>query len=189
MPYNPPGTINTADVITAAYLNAYVRDNPAYLKGVIDGTGTDRIPGRALGLVSARRTQSQVVSVPNNTLTPLYFDTVEFDDGGFTSAFTDRLTIPKTGYYLFGVTLMWFISPTGQRHVEMNYNSTATLRQQRIPAVGDSQRTPNALVDYRKLNAGDILTCMCSQTSGGALSLDVGPDASSFWIALAKDNS
>ncbi len=189
MPYNPPGTVTVQQPLTSALWNANVRDNAAYLKGVVDGTGTDRIPSKAMGLVSARRTQSQVVSVPNNSLTPLYFDTVEFDDGGFTSAFTDRLTIPKTGYYLFGVTLMWFINPTGQRHAEIRYNATSTLRQQRILAVGDSQRTPHVLVDYRKLNAGDILTCQCSQTSGGALSLDIGPDAASFWVALAKDNS
>ncbi len=122
MPYTPPGTITTGQVLTAALWNTQVRDNSAYLKAVIDGTGTDRIPSRALGLASARRSQGQVVSVPNNTYTPLYFDTVDEDYGGMTSAFTDRLTIPVAGWYDVGATLLWFINPTGQRHVEISLN-------------------------------------------------------------------
>jgi hypothetical protein len=48
VPWSIPATVATGQIITAAYGNTYVRDNPAYLKAVIDGTGTDKIPGSAL---------------------------------------------------------------------------------------------------------------------------------------------
>ncbi len=190
MPWTPPTTIVAGQVLTAAYGNANIRDNSAYLKGVIDGTGTDRIPSRAMGLASARRSQGQVVSVPNNTYTPLYFDTVDGDSGGLTSAFTDRLTIPVSGWYYFGATLLWFTNPTGQRHVEISLNGGANaVAQDRRLAVGDSQRTTNLALGYRYCLAGDILRVYCSQTSGGALSLDVGAYASAFWATQYRDAS
>ncbi len=191
MPWTPPTTIVAGQVLTAAYGNANIRDNNAYLKGVIDGTGTDRIPSRALGLASARRSQGQVVSVPNNTYTPLYFDTVDGDSGGLTSAFTDRLTIPVAGWYDFGATLLWYINSVGQRHVEITLNGTApgAVAQDRRLAVGDSQRTTNLALGYRYFLVGDILRVFCSQTSGGALSLDVGAYASAFWATQYRDAS
>lgn len=191
MPWTPPTTIVAGQVLTAAYGNANIRDNSAYLKGVLDGTGTDRIPSRALGLASARRSQGQVVSVPNNTYTPLYFDTVDGDFGGLTSAFTDRLTIPINGWYYFGATLLWFINPTGQRHLEITLNGGlgTVVAQDRKLAVGDSQRTPNLALGYRYFVAGDILRVYCSQTSGGALSLDIGGGASAFWVTQYRDAS
>jgi len=37
--WNSPSTVVTGDIITAAWGNTYVRDNTAYLKGLLDGTG------------------------------------------------------------------------------------------------------------------------------------------------------
>lgn len=39
MAWTTPATVVTGDIITAAYGNTYVRDNTAYLKGLLDGTG------------------------------------------------------------------------------------------------------------------------------------------------------
>ncbi len=189
MPWTPPTTIVAGQVLTAAYGNANIRDNSAYLKGVVDGTGTDRIPSRALGLVFARKSQSQVVSIPNATYTPLYFDTVDGDVGGLTSAFTDRLTIPVAGWYHFGATLLWFINPTGQRHLEITLNGGGPVAQDRRLAVADSQRTTNLALGYLYLAAGSILRAYCSQTSGGALSLDIGLGASTLWATQYRDAS
>lgn len=188
MPYNPPGTITVGDVITAAYLNAYVRDNPAYLKGVLSGTETDKIPTAALTTnVGGRKTHSQIVSVVHATYTALYFDTVDLDQGGLTSAFTDRLTIPTAGFYHFGASLLWFINAVGHRHVEISLNGGSNaVAQERKLAVGDGVRTTHNLAGFRYFLAGDILRVYCSQTSGGSLSLDIGLAASSFWAYLVR---
>lgn len=48
MAWTTPATVVTGDIITAAYGNTYVRDNTAYLKGLLDGTGsgTVTVPGK-----------------------------------------------------------------------------------------------------------------------------------------------
>ncbi len=188
MPWTPPSTIVAGQVLTAAYGNANIRDNSAYLKGVVSGTEADKIPTAALTTnVAGRKSQSQIVSVANSTYTPLYFDTVDLDQGGLTSAFTDRLTIPTAGFYHFGASVLWFINATGQRHLEVTNNGAGTaIAQSRILAVGDSQRTPNAVNGFRYFPAGEILRVYCTQTSGGSLSLDVGASASSFWAYLVR---
>ncbi len=188
MPWTPPTTIVAGQVLTAAYGNANIRDNSAYLKGVVSGTEADKIPSAALTTnVAGRKTQSQTVSVLHATYTPLYFDTVDLDQGGLTSAFTDRLTIPTAGFYHYGASLLWFINSVGHRHVEISLNSGSNaVAQDRKLAVGDNVRTTNNLVGFRYFLAGDILRVYCSQTSGGSLSLDIGLSASSFWAYLVR---
>lgn len=195
MAYSAPLTVVAGSVLTAAYGNSQIRDNTAYLKGVVDGTGTDRIPSKALAIVSARKTQRQTVSILNATDTRLFFDTTNFDNGTIvTTGSPDILTIPRDGYYQFGATLLWFINAVGMRTIEVHAKTFGTtndltLRQQRILAVGDSLRTPNEIADYRFFTAGDQLWVICSQSSGAALSLDIGQFASSFWVAFHRDNS
>jgi len=43
MPWSAPATVVTGDIITAAWGNTYVRDNTAYLMGLLDGTGSGPI--------------------------------------------------------------------------------------------------------------------------------------------------
>lgn len=54
----------TGAILTSAELNTYVRDNLNYLKGVQDGSGTDKIPPTALDLTGA-------ASLPIANTTPL----------------------------------------------------------------------------------------------------------------------
>lgn len=49
MPWSVPATVVTGDIITAAWGNTYVRDNPAYLMSLLNGTGgaiTVTVPDR-----------------------------------------------------------------------------------------------------------------------------------------------
>jgi hypothetical protein len=41
--WTAPATVVTGDIITAAWGNTFVRDNPNYLKGLLDGTGADNV--------------------------------------------------------------------------------------------------------------------------------------------------
>jgi hypothetical protein len=43
MAWTAPATVVTGDIITAAWGNTFVRDNPNYLKGLLDGTGADNV--------------------------------------------------------------------------------------------------------------------------------------------------
>ena len=47
MPFTAPVTVVSGSVITSAYGNQQIRDNIAYLKAVVDGTGADKIPNIA----------------------------------------------------------------------------------------------------------------------------------------------
>ncbi len=135
----------------------------------------------------ARLTNSATLSTANGTATPVTFDTIVFNDRFIRPAgFPGLLAIPVTGYYAFGAQVQWVANATGQRQMEIRRQGAAILQDRRL-AVADGSKTEMAIAGFGLFNQNDGLELVCSQGSGGALSLDITNGHPALWAYLVKE--
>jgi hypothetical protein len=112
--WTTPKTWATNDVLTAADLNTYTRDNSSWAI-------TDKPSWRLTN------SSSQVIST--GTYTALTFDTELIDNGLLhsTASSSSRVTIPsaaKAGLYLMGACVLWAYDATDDRQLLLRVNGT-----------------------------------------------------------------
>ena len=122
--------------------------------------------------VSARLGSDTGQSIPHAAWTALTFNTEVWDEDELHSltTTTDRLTIHTAGVYLITAQVRFAANMAGTRELQIRLNGTTTL------ALADCLATAQAnglvylnLVTLWKLVAGDYLSGVVYQTSGGAL--------------------
>lgn len=169
MAWSDPATFIAGDILTAAQLNQYVRDNTNYLKGIADGA--------TWSAVHVTRAAAQSVATATNT--EMSFDTEALDAGGWWTSGTD-ITVPA-GAFPSGITSIAV-------HVIMAaaFEADATgFRRLRLLVDGglEEQRTQNAVTGeqttvvhptYLVVSAGEVITMEVHQTSGGNLDVTGG---------------
>jgi hypothetical protein len=104
------------------------------------------------------------------TITPIIFDSEEFDDSGYhdNAVNPTRLTIPATGVYSVTGSAQWDANTTNQRGLWVQLNGTDTPTNRKGGqyrgglAGGDMQDVALIL----SLTAGDFIELMAFQTSG-----------------------
>lgn len=105
MPWTAPKTWSVGDVLTAADLNTYVRDNAKWL-------GTDKPRCRA-------RNSANIAHTTSGNYQALTFGSERVDVGAMhdTSTNTGRLTVPTGGggFYAIGGTIEFASNSTGRR--------------------------------------------------------------------------
>lgn len=121
------------------------------------------------------------ISVNNNSLTILTFNTERFDTGGLhsTSANTSRLTAVTAGKYLIFADVQWTFNASGDRMVALLLNGATTIaKDQAEPVSGSTLLTVQSLSTIYHLAANDYVEVQVYQNSGGALNAEAASNYS-----------
>lgn len=161
MAWTAPKTWSVGDVLTAADMNAYVRDNTKWL-------GTDKPAARAYRSTSFSHNSS------GNWLS-IALDSERADTGSTglhsTSSNTERMTVPTGGggWYLATGHISWDSDTVGDRLVGIEVNGTngggTFVAQDR--AAGAAVGSRQSVAAVFRLVAGDYFVLSAFQNSGG----------------------
>lgn len=177
MAWTAPATYTTGQVLTAANLNTYLRDN---MKGV---GGTDKPMCRAFN--------SANITVGSASLSVLNLDSERFDTQAMHSTVsnTGRITAPTGwgGIYVFGGGINWQASAAGtKRQLALKLNSATVVALVTIPVPTAILIDMNIHAVY-SLAAGDYVEMLAYQDTGGNLncqsSANNGPEFWGVWQA------
>jgi hypothetical protein len=117
--------------------------------------------------VGASLARSAVQSIPNNLVTTLVWDTVNYDSGGVVgSAPRTQFTVPEGRDGVWVANVAYTQTPTGgaRNFLDISLNGTSNWRQSFIVGEGDSTATMMA-----QLVSGDYIFVNAYQNSGGAV--------------------
>jgi hypothetical protein len=155
MPWTTPKTWAAGEVLTAANLNLYLRDNTEMM-------GASR--------PAARVFQSTGTTLTSGVGANLLFDSEVFDVGALhsTSLNTDRMTISIAGLYLFQATVSFPPNATGYRRATINNQAGGTIATDTRAAFGTFNNEVN-LAGIDRLNPGNWVAVQATQSSGGNL--------------------
>lgn len=109
----------------------------------------------------------------NNTGYTVLFDTDVYDplNGHSTVSQTDRVTVPYTGIWLIEASVAWTSNATGRRLIDVRKNGNPLPNGvQSIQSHGSGDANVEVAFTAR-LVAGDYLTVLTLQNSGGALDI------------------
>jgi len=136
----------------------------------------------------AKLTSTSTQSIPNAQPTQVAFNAVAVFNDSFTRIAGDNNTlyILRPGYYAYGAQVQWFVNAIGQRQLDIRRQGATILGDRRL-AVADGSRTEHSIAGFGLFNVGDSLQLYCSQSSGGALSLDINDGHPALWAYLVKE--
>jgi hypothetical protein len=116
------------------------------------------------------------------------WDTAVANPASWYSAGTPgRLTVTVTGLYLASMYVTWANNSTGTRKIVFRVNNTANYAQQRIGAFTGAGYM--GITTILSMAANDYIEGYGEQTSGGALNMLGGQDASGYYqssLAFAR---
>ena len=169
MPWTTPKTWAAGEVVTAANMNLYLRDNTEIM-------GASR--------PSARVYQSTGTTLTTGVAGNVLFDTEVFDVGSLhsTSVNTERMTITTPGLYLFQATVSFAPNATGYRRVSMVNQGGGAIATEARAGFGTFNNEIN-LTAVDRMNTGNYMYLQATQTSGGNLAtITAFTSFSCFWI-------
>jgi len=167
----------------------------AFDHGALTGRGDNDHPQYLLLTTvfpSCRVYNSGAITIPNDDITALTFDSEDWDTAGFhsTTANTDRLTIPVgyDGTYLITGTAQFEANATGQRIYQIVV-TTATVTDNEV---GHIQQTSTSAVNRLALNvltlcqldADDYVRFRVYQNSGGDLDIRAVASWSPYFMMI-----
>lgn len=180
MAFSTPATVVAGNVLTAAYVNTYVRDNVAWL-------ATDSPSCRIYKSVAFSHNS------PGSWLA-VTCDSERFDNASMhsTSSNTARMTAPTGGggKYVLGGSINWLQgSATGQRLFGIGINGIAVFAAAQGGGSGSASATINtaqSILCIYSMSAADYAQGAGYQDSGGTVSIDVqanfSPEFYAFWF-------
>lgn len=122
--------------------------------------------------IGARVRNSAAISINNNTLTTLTFDTERYDNGAFhdNAVNPSRLTCPVAGIYVVTAHVRWQSNNSGHRHLEF-LASTVSIGLLASPAVQGTTHGMSFAAIYA-MSAADYFEVAVFQSSGIALNIE-----------------
>lgn len=175
-----PSSVRTSSVtITSLPANSVVTTGAG---GALTAVSTFSFIG---GMVSAPgqaavKAWSGGQSIPNSTLTEIYFGNNTFDTQSIhnVASSSSTFTIPASGLYFVQCGLQFAASATGVVQARVTVNGTYKM----ISNVQNTvTNTPSPLLaGILSLSAADVLKCQGFQSSGGALNVNGGEGESNF---------
>ena len=161
MSYQSVPTAVTNEVIPSSWWNTYVRDNMLALHEAVAGV----IP-------SARVYNSANISIPNNTVTVLTFNSELLDTDNIHDTATNpsRLTCKTAGLYAIYGNAQFAAHATGARSVLIRLNGTTFIAEAVAGSAGIIQ-SPPVSTQY-PLEVGDYIELAVWQNSGGSLAVN-----------------
>jgi hypothetical protein len=134
--------------------------SPSIAPGAV-GTGQ-------LGVIPAVKVSNTTnESIDNATLTPLTFDTTQYDNDSMHSGSSSQLIAPIAGVYEIEGEVVWVLqgSPSGERTLVIRKNGS-TIAETSV-AVDPGANTAQQVVTQARLSAGDFVELWASQITGG----------------------
>jgi hypothetical protein len=174
-------TVNTSATLALSQYDAgtlYFNTTSAAIFFAVDAADASSFVG-----CSAYKSTTQ--SIANSTNTILTFDSESFDTSAFhsTSVNNSRITIPagKAGKYLVNAIVGFGANGTGIRTVELHKNGSITSNLlQGAPGSASVTYFNGSIIS--NLAAADYLELSVFQSSGGALNVSGGTDATIFSV-------
>lgn len=152
--YTTPKTWSTSELLTAADLNTYVRDNVAYLATT---------PQVAVRLTSAQ-------TIPDDTATTLSWDEApwESESDMWDIGSPTKVIIPRAGVYTVTAHVLWdeFADPVDDRDIILKVNTAETRIDQSLRAAVNHA---SGLSIETNLDVDDELEIQVKQVTGGDL--------------------
>jgi hypothetical protein len=168
-------TWTTGNVLPAADLNTYLRDNSTYLyNNVVNPPG-------------AKSYRTTDFPIAGSTWESHQLDNQDYDTDGISNTGTGTFTIQSTGTYLCIGTCMFANNATGIRQIRLNKNSGTIFAQASDGGPSSSENNVQNVVGIQRFGIGDTLICEVWQNSGGSLSMlasnaPVGYSLSVAWL-------
>jgi hypothetical protein len=177
MAYTTDRTWVTGEVVTAALMNTYVRDNVKWLS-------TDKPMVRCYN--------NAAISTATGVVTPLTYNTNRFDNASLhsTTSLTGRITVStaNAGKYLTGASVEWQASTLGDYR-------TLVVRLGSVVNVTASTYSPGATNGFANQNvsalwsiSNDFFDTAVQQNSGGALNVNAtsyfSPEFWAVWLGI-----
>lgn len=177
MAYTTDRTWVAGEVVTAAYLNTYLRDNVKWLS-------TDKPMVRCYNTAA--------ITTATGVITQLTYNTNRFDNASMhsTSSNTNRITVStaNAGKYLVGAGITWAFSTSGDyRSLLVQVQATTGIALQTQPPTGvNGFASMSATTMYYLSN--DYFSSAAQQNSGGNLDVSAfpnsGPEFWAIWLGI-----
>lgn len=134
---------------------------------------------------ACKATRSTNQSIPNNADTTLLWDQEEFDTDGFHDNVTNtnRFTAPVAGKYLVTCAIQIAHAATGSRYFKFQKNGTDYGSIVAFSASAGADPDFFTISDIVNLAAGDVMSGVVYQDSGGALNVIAAGGYTHFSIA------
>lgn len=191
--------LNSSDLIRFLELNGIQQPNPAQPgKGILYfDAGAKRFraseDGRdyfdAFPREGCRAYNTANISIANNTVTALTFDTERFDPYSMFALTGSQIVIVRTGRYNLGGVIEFDDAAGGYRELCVRLNGTTNLvATNKLPnGAGVANDKMNVACDYEFV-AGDFIELTVFQNSGGALNvIATGNSSPEFWCCRIHD--
>jgi len=177
-------TYASGDILTAADMNTYQRDNGRHMTGSSTGGGP-----------MCRVTHSTTQSIANATETSLAFDTERFDVGPMHDPVTNnsRITVPASqgGKYLVGAQLAWQsnVTSAGRRDVRLRVDgATYWGFAGQVVDVGSGAEQYHTIASLITLAAASYVEVRGFQNQGSAQNVQQYSNYSpEFWAVWLKE--
>lgn len=170
------------NMVTGDYLEMFAVQTSGGSLNINSGVGITQMSLDRIGyqanpstFPSARVYNNAAISVANNTLTALTFNSERHDNASIhdTSSNTSRLTVPQAGVYDVAATIAFAANATGQREVAFKLNGATFIHDDsRMAVTTASATTAVGTSTQYKLAATDYVECFAAQVSGGALNVN-----------------
>jgi hypothetical protein len=136
------------------------------------GIHWQRVGGFGAAMMAAARvTTASTVSLLNNTVTAISFDTERFNSGEWDSAVNpSRITALVDGIYSISGSVSFSSNATGQRKLAIRQNGATDIASEQSQATS-SLPTNVTVATVTKMLAGDYVELTALQTSGGSLDI------------------
>lgn len=180
MSYTTDRTWITGEVVTASYMNTYIRDNVKWLS-------TDKPMCRVYSSSTFSHNSS------GGTLA-VTFDSERFDGSSMhdTSSNTSRITIPTdgAGKYLFGGSVSFAANATGGRSVNVRMDgATIVAAGPNVSAASmDANIAQLTISTMYQMNAAQYAELTAYQSSGGTLNINAlsaySPEFWALWVGV-----
>lgn len=152
--------------------------NPSIAPGVVSPAKLGNVP-------AARVTRDNVLTVNNNQITYIPFESEVFDlEDLWVSGSPQYLTAPISGVYQINASVVWESSGGGNRGLYVEDNNFDMIASDSRP--GDGIGTALSVSTLVSMNQGDAIRLAVDQTSGGTLelnSLQHSPEFSMHFVA------
>lgn len=150
-------TWTVGEQVTAAKMNAYVRDLATFL----------------LNIPAVRLWHNTTQSVVDSTDAALAFnqEALDSDNGHSTVTNNSRYTVQTAGTWEFTAIVPWAGSAAGKRELSLRVNNTTTYGGQTVTATG-SNRLAACVTVFAPMSVSDYMEAWVWQNSGGALLVD-----------------
>lgn len=167
-----PPTMLPDEVLTSAYLNAYVRDNGLFLHSP----------------PACRVYHNADQSVPNATDTPLAFNQERCDTDGMHNTITNssRITFNTAGVYVVTGHVRYAPNATGVRQAIIRKNGSTLIAVSQFATPFTRAGTNVFVSTIYKFAEDDYVELVCNQSSGGNLnvtaSAEYSPEFAVAWV-------